>query len=110
MRAVGLVIIPGKIGGDRMIDNKKVCVVMPAYNAGRTLERTLREIPMDVVDDVVLVDDFSADDTVEVARKLNLFVFRHERNTGYGGNQKSCYRLAFERRADLVILLPSGYQ
>ena len=63
-----------------MIDNKKICVVLPAYNAGRTLERTLREIPMDVVDDIILVDDFSADDTVEVARRHNLFVFRHERN------------------------------
>src|SRR6202012_1967364 len=105
MRPGGLVIIPGKIGGDRMIDGKTVCVVLPAYNAGRTLERTLREIPMYVVDDVVLVDDHSADDTVEVARRLNLFVFQHERNKGYGGNQKSCYRLALERGADLVIML-----
>jgi len=93
-----------------MIDNKKICVVLPAYNAGRTLERTLREIPMDVVDDIILVDDFSADDTVEVARRHNLFVFRHERNKGYGGNQKTCYRLALERGADLVIMLHPDYQ
>ena len=93
-----------------MIDNKKICVVLPAYNAGRTLERTLREIPMDVVDDIILVDDFSADETVEVARRHNLFVFRHERNKGYGGNQKTCYRLALERGADLVIMLHPDYQ
>jgi len=93
-----------------MIDNKKICVVLPAYNAGRTLERTLREIPMDVVDDIILVDDFSADDTVEVARRHNLFVSRHERNKGYGGNQKTCYRLALERGADLVIMLHPDYQ
>ena len=93
-----------------MIDNKKICVVLPAYNAGRTLERMLREIPMDVVDDIILVDDFSADDTVEVVRRHNLFVFRHERNKGYGGNQKTCYRLALERGADLVIMLHPDYQ
>jgi glycosyltransferase involved in cell wall biosynthesis len=93
-----------------MIDNKKICVVLPAYNAARTLERTLREIPMDVVDDVILVDDFSTDDTVEVARRYNLFVFRHDRNTGYGGNQKTSYRLALERGADLVIMLHPDYQ
>jgi glycosyltransferase involved in cell wall biosynthesis len=93
-----------------MIDNKKICVVLPAYNAGRTLERTLREIPMDVVDDIILVDDFSTDDTVEVAGRHNLFVFRHDRNKGYGGNQKTCYRLALERGADLVIMLHPDYQ
>jgi glycosyltransferase involved in cell wall biosynthesis len=93
-----------------MIDNRKICVVLPAYNAGRTLARTLREVPMDVVDDIILVDDFSADDTVEIARRHNLFVFRHERNKGYGGNQKTCYRLALERGADLVIMLHPDYQ
>jgi len=93
-----------------MIDNKKVCVVMPAYNAGRTLESTLREIPAGIVDDIVLVDDFSTDDTVEVARRHNLFVFRHDQNKGYGGNQKTCYRLALERGADLVIMLHPDYQ
>jgi glycosyltransferase involved in cell wall biosynthesis len=93
-----------------MIDRKKVSVVLPAYNAGRTLERTLREIPPDIVDDIILVDDFSTDDTVEVARRRNLFVFRHDRNKGYGGNQKTCYRLALERGADLVIMLHPDYQ
>jgi glycosyltransferase involved in cell wall biosynthesis len=92
-----------------MIDNKKICVVLPAYNPARTLERTLREIPMDVVDDIILVDDFSTDETVEVARRHNLFVFRHDRNKGYGGNQKTCYRLALERGADLVIMLQPDY-
>ena len=93
-----------------MIDRKKVSVVLPAYNAGRTLERTLREIPPDIVDDIILVDDFSTDDTVEVARRRNLFVFRHDRNKGYGGNQKTCYRLALERGADLVIMLHPDYE
>ena len=93
-----------------MIENKKICVVLPAYNAARTLERTLREIPMAVIDDIILVDDFSTDDTVEVARRHNLFVFRHDRNRGYGGNQKTCYRLALERGADLVIMLHPDYQ
>jgi glycosyltransferase involved in cell wall biosynthesis len=93
-----------------MIDKKKVCVVLPAYNAGRTLEWTLREIPKDIVDDIILVDDFSTDNTVEVARKHDLFVFGHDRNKGYGGNQKTCYRLALERGADLVIMLHPDYQ
>jgi glycosyltransferase involved in cell wall biosynthesis len=92
-----------------MIGNNKICVVLPAYNAGRTLERTLREIPIDVVDDIILVDDFSSDDTVLVAHRHNLFVFRHDRNKGYGGNQKTCYRLALERGADLVIMLHPDY-
>ena len=93
-----------------MIGQKKVCVVLPAYNAARTLERTLREIPKDIVDDIILVDDFSTDDTVNVARKHKIFNIRHERNKGYGGNQKTCYRLALERGADLVIMLHPDYQ
>ena len=93
-----------------MIGQEKVCVVLPAYNAARTLERTLQEIPRDIVDDIILVDDCSTDDTVNVARKHNLFTVRHDRNKGYGGNQKTCYRLALERGADLVIMLHPDYQ
>jgi glycosyltransferase involved in cell wall biosynthesis len=93
-----------------MIENQKVCVVLPAYNAVRTLERTLREIPAGVVDDVVLVDDASTDDTLQLARKLGIFAVRHDHNKGYGGNQKTCYRLALERGADIVIMLHPDYQ
>ena len=93
-----------------MIGQKKVCVVLPAYNAERTLERTLREIPKDIVDDIVLVDDCSTDDTANVARKHKIFTVRHNRNIGYGGNQKTCYQLALDRGADLVIMLHPDYQ
>jgi glycosyltransferase involved in cell wall biosynthesis len=93
-----------------MIENQKICVVLPAYNAVRTLERTLHEIPAGVVDDVVLVDDASTDDTLRLARKLGIFAVRHENNKGYGGNQKTCYRLALERGADIVIMLHPDYQ
>jgi len=93
-----------------MIENQKICVVLPAYNAVRTLERTLCEIPPGVIDDVVLVDDASTDDTLQLARKLGIFAVRHESNKGYGGNQKTCYRLALERGADIVIMLHPDYQ
>jgi glycosyltransferase involved in cell wall biosynthesis len=93
-----------------MIDGKKICVVLPAYNAGQTLERTYNDIPRDIVDDVILVDDASTDDTMEVARRLGIFAVAHERNTGYGGNQKTCYRLALERGADIVVMLHPDYQ
>ena len=93
-----------------MIENRKVCVVLPAYNAARTLERTFREIPSDIVDDVILVDDASTDDTMQQASKLGIFAVRHDRNRGYGGNQKTCYRLALERGADIVIMLHPDYQ
>jgi glycosyltransferase involved in cell wall biosynthesis len=93
-----------------MIENRKICVVLPAYNAARTLERTFREIPVDVVDDVILVDDASTDDTMQQAAKLGVFAVRHDRNKGYGGNQKTCYRLALERGADIVIMLHPDYQ
>jgi glycosyltransferase involved in cell wall biosynthesis len=93
-----------------MVGQKKLCVVLPAYNAARTLERTLGEIPQDIVDDIILVDDYSSDDTVGVARKHNIFTVRHERNKGYDGNQKTCYRLALERGADLVVMLHPDYQ
>lgn len=94
-----------------MISGKKLVVVLPAYNAGQTLERTFREIPMDIVDEVILVDDHSADDTVAVARSLGIGqVVRHDRNLGYGGNQKSCYDQALELGADIVIMLHPDYQ
>jgi glycosyltransferase involved in cell wall biosynthesis len=93
-----------------MIDNRKICVVLPAYNAARTLEMTVREIPADIVDDVILVDDASTDDTMQLANKLGVFAVRHDRNRGYGGNQKTCYRLALERGADIVIMLHPDYQ
>jgi glycosyltransferase involved in cell wall biosynthesis len=93
-----------------MINNRKICVVLPAYNAARTLEQTVREIPADIVDDVILVDDASTDDTMQLANKLAVFAVRHDRNRGYGGNQKTCYRLALERGADIVIMLHPDYQ
>lgn len=94
-----------------MINGKKVVVVLPAYNAAKTLEMTYREIPMDVVDDVVLVDDHSRDDTSDVARALGIrHVIRHEQNKGYGGNQKTCYRTALGLGADIVIMLHPDYQ
>jgi len=76
-----------------MLADRRICVVLPAYNAGRTLETTFREIPLDVVDDVILVDDASTDDTLEVAKRLGIFSVTHNANRGYGGNQKTCYRM-----------------
>lgn len=84
---------------------------MPAYRAALTLERTYREIPLDLVDDVILVDDASPDDTVEVARRLGIrHVIRHDKNKGYGGNQKTCYAKALELGADVVVMLHPDYQ
>ena len=88
----------------------KVIVVMPAYNAAATLERTVRDLPAGSVAEVVLVDDCSKDRTVEVARGLGLTVIAHERNTGYGGNQKTCYREALARGADIVVMVHPDYQ
>lgn len=93
-----------------MIHGKKVTVVLPAYNAASTLEKTYNEIPFDVVDDVILVDDASTDDTAKVAKELNIPTFIHEQNLGYGGNQKTCYREALKRGADVVIMLHPDYQ
>jgi glycosyltransferase involved in cell wall biosynthesis len=87
-----------------------VVVVLPAYNAARTLVRTYRDIPKDVVDDVILVDDASQDDTVEIARLLNLKVIVHGKNLGYGGNQKTCYRAALEGGADIVVMVHPDHQ
>jgi glycosyltransferase involved in cell wall biosynthesis len=76
-----------------MLNNKKVTVALPAYNAARTLQRTYNEVPIEVVDDVIFTDDASADNTVELARKLGIVTIRHEKNRGYGSNQKTCYRM-----------------
>jgi glycosyltransferase involved in cell wall biosynthesis len=88
----------------------RVVVVMPAYNAARTLERTYADIPSDVVDHVILVDDLSKDETVDVARQLGLEVIVHRQNLGYGGNQKTCYDRALEWGADVVVMLHPDYQ
>lgn len=88
----------------------KVIVVMPAYRAARTLKQTLDELPAGVADEIILVDDASSDGTAELARHLGLVVFEHERNRGYGGNQKTCYAKALERGADIVVMLHPDYQ
>jgi glycosyltransferase involved in cell wall biosynthesis len=93
-----------------LIQGKRVAVVLPAYNAAATLERTLKEIPRDLVDEIVLVDDASRDDTVEVARRLGLRTFVHEVNRGYGGNQKTCYREALKLDVDIFIMVHPDYQ
>lgn len=94
-----------------MIHGKKIVVVMPAYNAEKTLEQTYQEIPMDIVDEVILTDDHSRDETVEKARELGIKeVLVHKKNTGYGGNQKTCYDRALELGADIVIMLHPDYQ
>ncbi|MFO0975619.1 MAG: glycosyltransferase family 2 protein [Planctomycetaceae bacterium] len=91
-------------------DKPKIIAVMPAYNAEATLERTLRDIPPDTVDEIILVDDCSRDRTVEVAKALGLTVIQHQKNTGYGGNQKTCYTHALERGADIVVMIHPDYQ
>lgn len=94
-----------------MINGKKIVVVLPAYNAALTLKRTYDEIPFDIVDEVVLVDDCSKDNTVEVARSIGInHVISHEKNKGYGGNQKTCYDKALAIGADIVIMLHPDYQ
>jgi len=94
-----------------MIFDKKIAVVLPAYNAEQTLERTFKEIPFDIVDDVILVDDFSKDNTYQLAEKLGIkHRIRHIQNKGYGGNQKTCYNKAVEIGADIVIMLHPDYQ
>jgi glycosyltransferase involved in cell wall biosynthesis len=94
-----------------MIEGKRICVVLPAYNAARTLEQTYHEIPFDIVDEVILVDDRSRDNTVEVAKNLGIKnIIVHEENKGYGGNQKTCYNKALELNADIVVMLHPDYQ
>ena len=93
-----------------MINNKKVVVIMPAYNAEKTLEKTYNEIYKNFVDEIILVDDFSSDSTKDIAKKLDITTIVHEKNIGYGGNQKSCYRAALKAGADIVIMLHPDYQ
>jgi glycosyltransferase involved in cell wall biosynthesis len=94
-----------------MINGKRIVVVMPAYNAEKTLEQTYREIPLDIVDEVILVDDHSRDNTTELAHSLGIHhVIRHDFNRGYGGNQKTCYTKALEIGADIVIMVHPDYQ
>jgi len=94
-----------------MLNNKKIAVVLPAYNAALTLEKTYHELPFDIVDEVILVDDASNDNTVELANKLKIkCVIRHDTNKGYGANQKTCYCKAMETAADIIIMLHPDYQ
>jgi len=94
-----------------VLNQKKIIVVLPAYNAAKTLQETYKEIPFDMVDDVILVDDASKDDTVEVAKQIGIKnIITHEKNKGYGGNQKTCYDKALQLGADIVIMLHPDYQ
>ena len=93
-----------------MLSNCKIVVVMPAYNAARTLERTITEIPSDIVDELLVVDDASRDQTAQLCRKLGVRCFVHQHNHGYGGNQKTCYTEALKLGADIVIMLHPDYQ
>ena len=94
-----------------MYNNKKIVIVLPAYNAEHTLKQTYAEIPFEIVDEVVLVDDASKDRTIEVGKEIGIkHIIRHEKNKGYGGNQKTCYNKALELKADIVIMLHPDYQ
>jgi glycosyltransferase involved in cell wall biosynthesis len=93
-----------------MLLGKRIAVVLPAYNAAKTLRQTFAEIPKDIVDDIILTDDASKDDTISVARELGIHTLRHDHNRGYGGNQKTCYGAALARGADIVIMLHPDYQ
>ena len=88
----------------------KIVAVMPAYNAAATLQKTIDDIPEGSVDEIILVDDCSKDNTVELAKSLGLTVIEHEKNTGYGGNQKTCYTRALEMGADIVVMIHPDYQ
>lgn len=94
-----------------MLNNQKIIVVLPAYNAAKTLEKTVNEVPLDLVDDIILTDDYSNDNTIEIAQKLGIqHIIVHDTNKGYGANQKSCYQKAFELNADIIIMLHPDYQ
>src|SRR5215510_6806437 len=93
-----------------MLNGNRIIVVMPAYNAAKTLRRTYAEIPRDIVDDILLVDDASSDETVAIARELGIHYIVHETNRGYGANQKTCYRQALAIGADVVVMLHADYQ
>ena len=93
-----------------MLLNKKIVVVLPAYNAAKTLKHTYDELPHDIIDDVILIDDASLDNTAELAEQLGIKTLRHDKNRGYGGNQKTCYTAALARGADIVVMLHPDYQ
>ncbi len=94
-----------------MLNNKKIIVVLPSYNAEKTITQTYNEIPFDIVDDIIFVDDASSDNSVKIAKQLEIkHIIEHKKNTGYGGNQKSCYNKALELNADIVIMLHPDYQ
>jgi glycosyltransferase involved in cell wall biosynthesis len=93
-----------------MLNNKKIIVVMPAYNAEKTLEKTYKQIPFNIVDDVILVDDKSSDQTVMKAKELGIRIFIHKKNKGYGASQKTCYKKALDLKADIVVILHPDYQ
>lgn len=94
-----------------MIYNKKIVIVLPAFNAENTLEATFSEIPFEIVDDIILVDDFSTDKTLEVAKKIGINnIIQHQKNKGYGGNQKTCYNKALELNAEIILMLHPDYQ
>jgi glycosyltransferase involved in cell wall biosynthesis len=109
-RLLGEIADAQRAAPSRVATSPRTVVVMPAYNAASTLERTVADLPRDAVDEIVLVDDCSRDETVEVARRLGLRVVRHERNTGYGGNQKTCYRAALDSGADYIVMVHPDYQ
>ncbi|WP_159021293.1 glycosyltransferase family 2 protein [Formosa sp. L2A11] len=94
-----------------MIYNKKIVIVLPAFNAEKTLEKTFKEIPFEIIDDVILVDDFSSDKTLDIANKIGInHVIQHQNNLGYGGNQKTCYNKALDLNADIIVMLHPDYQ
>ncbi|HZD76784.1 MAG TPA: glycosyltransferase family 2 protein [Acidobacteriaceae bacterium] len=93
-----------------MLNHRRIAVVLPAYNAAKTIQRTVDEIPLEIVDDIILTDDASSDNTSELARKLGLHVIRHDKNRGYGANQKTCYEAALARGADIIVMLHPDYQ
>ena len=93
-----------------MLNNKRIVVVMPAYNAEKTLKQTYDEIPKNIIDEIILIDDKSCDKTPQVAKDLNITTIVHKENTGYGGNQKTCYKAALKAGADIVIMLHPDYQ
>lgn len=93
-----------------MLDGKRIVVVLPAYNAAQTLERTIQEIPREIVDEILLIDDNSKDETVQLAQRLALRVFLHDENFGYGRNQKTCYTEALRTNADIIVMLHPDYQ
>ena len=93
-----------------MLNGRRILVVLPAYNAEKTLEQTYMEIPLDIVDEVLMVDDYSADGTVSLAKKLGIKTFLHDRNYGYGRNQKTCYQEALRHKADIIVMVHPDYQ